>query len=163
MSKGTTMTEQIYEYLCSVIPRQGYAPSVREIGDAVGLKSPSTVHCHLKRLQERGLIEKCNCKGRTIVLTGCRERNPVQAATIIETTPRSMALRVEITTEDFDDIEMAYANGWYRKHYYCPSCNSELKTETFEHAHCFGSWCAVSKQVPMHHCPNCGTKISHGE
>lgn len=71
------MTDQIYDYLCSVIPQQGYAPSVREICDAVGLKSPSTVHFHLKRLQERGLIEKGDCKGRAIVLTGRTERNRI--------------------------------------------------------------------------------------
>lgn len=77
MPKRTTMTDQIYEYLCRVIPEQGYAPSVREICDAVGLKSPSTVHFHLKRLQERGLIEKGDCKGRAIVLIGQGERNRV--------------------------------------------------------------------------------------
>lgn len=79
MPKRTTMTDQIYEYLCRVIPEQGFAPSVREIGEAVGLKSPSTVHFHLKRLQERGLIEKGDCKGRALVLTsrGGRNRIPV--------------------------------------------------------------------------------------
>ena len=77
MPKRTTMTDQIYEYLCRTIPEQGYAPSVREICEAVGLKSPSTVHFHLKRLQERGLIEKGDCKGRAIVLTGQSERNRV--------------------------------------------------------------------------------------
>ncbi len=74
MPKKTQMTDQIYDYLREVIPRQGYAPSVREICEAVGLKSPSTVHFHLKRLQERGLIEKGDCKGRAIVLTGGQER-----------------------------------------------------------------------------------------
>lgn len=69
MPRKTTMTDQIYEYLRRVIPAQGYAPSVREIGEAMGLKSPSTVHFHLKRLQERGLIEKNDGKGRTLVLT----------------------------------------------------------------------------------------------
>ena len=54
MPKKTQMTDRIYEYLQTVIPQQGYAPSVREICDAVGLKSPSTVHFNLKRLQERG-------------------------------------------------------------------------------------------------------------
>ena len=78
MPKKTTMTDQIYQYLCDVIPQQGYAPSVREICEAVGLKSPSTVHFHLKRLQERGLIEKGDCKGRAIVLTGgAAERNRI--------------------------------------------------------------------------------------
>lgn len=77
MPKRTTMTDQIYEYLCSVIPEQGYAPSVREICDAVGLKSPSTVHFHLKRLQERGLIEKGDGKGRALVIANRSERNRI--------------------------------------------------------------------------------------
>ena len=77
MPKKTQMTEQIYNYLKTVIPQQGYAPSVREICEAVGLKSPSTVHFHLKRLQERGLIEKGDFKGRAIVLTGQREKNRI--------------------------------------------------------------------------------------
>ena len=42
MPKKTQMTDRIYAYLREVIPRQGYAPSVREICEAVGLKSPST-------------------------------------------------------------------------------------------------------------------------
>lgn len=77
MPKKTQMTERIYEYLQTVIPQQGYAPSVREICEAVGLKSPSTVHFHLKRLQERGLIEKGDFKGRAIVLTDRQEKNQV--------------------------------------------------------------------------------------
>ena len=77
MPKKTQMTDKIYEYLQRVIPEQGYAPSVREICEAVGLKSPSTVHFHLKRLQERGLIEKGDFKGRAIVLVEPREKNKV--------------------------------------------------------------------------------------
>ena len=77
MPKRTNMTDQIYEYLQRVIPEQGYAPSVREICEAVGLKSPSTVHFHLKRLQERGLIEKGDFKGRAIVLAREGERNRI--------------------------------------------------------------------------------------
>ncbi|MBR2131302.1 MAG: transcriptional repressor LexA [Oscillospiraceae bacterium] len=77
MPKKTTMTEKIYEYLQKIIPEQGYAPSVREIGDAVGLRSPSTVHFHLKRLQEQGLIEKGDFKGRALVLTHRTEKNQI--------------------------------------------------------------------------------------
>ena len=77
MPKKTQMTDRIYAYLQEVIPQQGYAPSVREICEAVGLKSPSTVHFHLKRLQERGLIEKGDFKGRAIVLAGERERGRI--------------------------------------------------------------------------------------
>ena len=77
MPKKTDMTERIYAYLQEVIPVQGYAPSVREICEAVGLKSPSTVHFHLKRLQEQGLIEKGDFKGRAIVLVDKQEKNKV--------------------------------------------------------------------------------------
>ena len=77
MPKKTQMTERIYEYLQEVIPAQGYAPSVREICAAVGLRSPSTVHFHLKRLQEQGLIEKGDFKGRAIVLTQPKKKHQV--------------------------------------------------------------------------------------
>ena len=56
----------IYEYICSYTRERGYPPSVREIGAAVGLASPSTVHMHLKVLQERGLIKRDSKKPRTI-------------------------------------------------------------------------------------------------
>lgn len=56
----------IYEYICTYTKERGYPPSVREIGAAVGLASPSTVHMHLKVLQERGLIKRDSKKPRTI-------------------------------------------------------------------------------------------------
>lgn len=77
MPKKTQMTEIIYDYLKETIPKQGYAPSVREICDAVGLKSPSTVHFHLKRLQEQGRIAKGDCKGRALVLLDAEEKDRV--------------------------------------------------------------------------------------
>ena len=60
----------IYEYICSYTKERGYPPSVREIGAAVGLASPSTVHMHLKVLQERGLIKRDSKKPRTIEVVG---------------------------------------------------------------------------------------------
>lgn len=56
----------IYDYICSYTKERGYPPSVREIGAAVGLASPSTVHMHLKVLQERGFIKRDSKKPRTI-------------------------------------------------------------------------------------------------
>ena len=68
MVELSTMQRRIYEYIASCIQQQGYPPSVREIGEAVGLKSPSTVHFHLKHLEEAGVIEKDAGKGRAITL-----------------------------------------------------------------------------------------------
>lgn len=58
--------QAIYSYICTYTEDHGYPPSVREIGQAVGLASPSTVHMHLKALQEHGLIKRDSKKPRTI-------------------------------------------------------------------------------------------------
>ena len=59
MEKLTRMQQRIYDYIAETIREQGYPPSVREIGDAVGLKSPSTVHFHLKHLAELSRASRC--------------------------------------------------------------------------------------------------------
>ncbi len=82
MSKRAEMQQRIYQFILESIRENGYAPSVREIGDAVGLKSPSTVHFHLKNLAELGYIEKGAFKGRAIVPTG---REAAKAAAPRET------------------------------------------------------------------------------
>lgn len=69
MSKRAEMQQRIYRFILAYIGENGYAPSVRDICDAVGLKSPSTVHFHLKNLAEQGCIERSAFKGRAIVPT----------------------------------------------------------------------------------------------
>ena len=69
MAELSKMQQRIYDFLVSYIQSRGYPPSVREIGEAVGLKSPSTVHFHLKHLEEAGVIAKGAGKGRAITLT----------------------------------------------------------------------------------------------
>ena len=56
MSKLTDRQQLILEFIRSEVERKGYPPSVREIGEAVGLQSSSTVHGHLQRLEELGYI-----------------------------------------------------------------------------------------------------------
>ena len=70
MAKMSKMQQKIYDYISEAVARQGYPPSVREICDAVGLKSPSTVHFHLKNMAEAGFINKDAGKGRAITLAG---------------------------------------------------------------------------------------------
>ena len=65
----SAMQQRIYDYIAACIQTQGYPPSVREIGEAVGLRSPSTVHFHLKKLADAGVIEIGAGKGRAITLT----------------------------------------------------------------------------------------------
>ena len=66
MKELTTKQQQIYDYIISFTDEHGYPPSVREIGEYVGLKSPSTVHFHLKGLQSAGLITQAAGKTRAI-------------------------------------------------------------------------------------------------
>ena len=68
MQKLSKMQQQIYQFIQASVRENGYSPSVREIGEAVGLRSPSTVHFHLKHLEEAGYIEKSAGKGRTLTL-----------------------------------------------------------------------------------------------
>lgn len=62
------MQERILTYIQQEIQVRGYAPSVREIGEAVGLKSTSTVHGHLTRLEKKGLLHRDAMKPRAMGL-----------------------------------------------------------------------------------------------
>ena len=79
----SAMQQKIYDYITACIQTQGYPPSVREIGEAVGLRSPSTVHFHLKKLADAGAIEIGAGKGRAITLT----HPAVSAAPAVPETP----------------------------------------------------------------------------
>lgn len=58
--------QRILEYIKKEVQVRGYPPSVREIGDAVGLKSTSTVHGHLVRLEKKGLLHRDSMKTRAM-------------------------------------------------------------------------------------------------
>jgi repressor LexA len=70
----TPRQRQIWDFLVDYVDRRGYPPTVREIGDAVGLASPSTVHAHLANLERAGLIRRDPTKPRALELIG-RERS----------------------------------------------------------------------------------------
>lgn len=67
-NKKKNMQLEIYEFIKKEIYTRGYPPSVREIGAAVGLKSTSTVHGHLSRLEKKGYIKRDATKPRAIEL-----------------------------------------------------------------------------------------------
>jgi repressor LexA len=69
----TDRQQQIWNYLVEYVDRHGYPPTVREIGEQVGLASPSTVHAHLANLERAGLLKRDPTKPRALELLG-RER-----------------------------------------------------------------------------------------
>ena len=81
--KLTAMQEKIYRYIRQYAQERGYPPTVREIGDAVGLKSPSTVHFHLKNLEKAGCIAINPGKGRAITLLDPSDEEPTRQIPIL--------------------------------------------------------------------------------
>jgi repressor LexA len=62
----TERQRQVLDFIDVEVRRRGYPPSVREIGEAVGLSSPSTVHAHLAALQDKGYLKRDPSKPRAI-------------------------------------------------------------------------------------------------
>jgi repressor LexA len=76
----TARQQEIWNYLIEYVDRHGYPPTVREIGEQVGLASPSTVHAHLANLERAGLLRRDPTKPRALELIG-RERAQVASVT----------------------------------------------------------------------------------
>jgi repressor LexA len=77
----TGRQQEIWDFLVDYVDQHGYPPTVREIGEAVGLASPSTVHAHLANLERAGLLRRDPTKPRALELVG-RERREAPTAAI---------------------------------------------------------------------------------
>ncbi len=75
--------EDILTFIKYAVATRGYPPSVREIGDAVGLASTSTVHSHLEKLEQRGLIRRDPTKPRAIEIIGKQHRQHASMIPIV--------------------------------------------------------------------------------
>lgn len=76
----TARQQEIWQFLVDYVDGHGYPPTVREIGQAVGLASPSTVHAHLANLERAGLLRRDPTKPRAIELVGHRRPEQQPAA-----------------------------------------------------------------------------------
>ncbi|HEY7105487.1 MAG TPA: transcriptional repressor LexA [Acidimicrobiia bacterium] len=82
MTDLTPRQRQVLEFVDAEVRRRGYPPSVREIGEAVGLSSSSTVHAHLAALQDKGYLTRDPTKPRAIEL-----RYDVESGAAVERRP----------------------------------------------------------------------------
>jgi repressor LexA len=101
----TERQQQVLDYIKEMVDARGYPPSVREIGEAVGLSSPSSVHAQLNSLVAAGAIKKDPAKPRAIMIT---DVHPVQS---IDRRTREVPLLGRIAAgtpilavEDVDDV-----------------------------------------------------------
>jgi len=73
---ATERQRKILDAITALTAEQGYPPSVREIGERVGLSSSSTIHAHLKALEKRGLIQRDPTKPRALRSEASSARHP---------------------------------------------------------------------------------------
>jgi repressor LexA len=89
MSELTPRQRQVLEFIDEEVRSRGYPPSVREIGEAVGLSSSSTVHAHLAALQDKGYLRRDPTKPRALELHfepgsgAALERRPVRHVPLV--------------------------------------------------------------------------------
>ena len=76
--------QKIFDYIRNEVNKKGYPPSVREICEAVGLKSTSTVHGHLAKLEKLGYIRRDPTKPRAIEILGETDQSSVYQSEVVQ-------------------------------------------------------------------------------
>jgi repressor LexA len=82
LKKVSKRQEDILTFIKNEVRKKGYPPSVREIGEAVGLASSSTVHGHLERLESKGLIRRDPTKPRAIEILDTEEFSSLKSGVL---------------------------------------------------------------------------------
>ncbi len=101
MDKPATERQQrILEVIRAFTVERGYPPSVREIGERVGLSSSSTIHAHLKALERRGLISRDPTKPRALRSDLNVPPSPLQPESVVMPIVGKVAAGVPITAEE---------------------------------------------------------------
>ncbi len=99
--KKEGIEEKILEFIEVFVRENGYSPSVREIGSAVGFKSSSTIHLYLKKLEEDGKLSQDSSKTRSIKLQRLAEdRNDLSTDHMVIPVIGRVAAGVPITAEE---------------------------------------------------------------
>ena len=89
----TQRQQEVYDMIRSLIVDRGYGPTVREIGEQFGIKSPNGVMCHLRALERKGLIRRSPNKSRAIELTESidRSQHSLPMAGLVAAGPTTLA------------------------------------------------------------------------
>jgi len=113
MTKLSNRQLEILNFIKNEVKEKGYPPSVREIGEAVGLSSSSTVHGHLARLESKGLIRRDPTKPRAIeILDDDREHDmtvPVRNVPIVGKVTAGMPITAIENVEDYFPLPERFA------------------------------------------------------
>jgi repressor LexA len=114
----TGRQREIFDFLSEYVRERGYPPTVREIGEAVGLASPSTVHAHLANLERAGLLKRDPTKPRALELIGRDRGAPAgngraraQALPLVGEIAAGGPLLAEDNVEDYLEVPELLAAG----------------------------------------------------
>ncbi|MFL5935437.1 MAG: transcriptional repressor LexA [Gaiellaceae bacterium] len=114
----TGRQQEIWDYLVSYVGEHGYPPTVREIGERVGLASPSTVHAHLANLERAGYLRRDPTKPRALELTGLRRQDtgtprglPTQALPLVGEIAAGGPLLAEDNVEEYVELPERLVGG----------------------------------------------------
>lgn len=113
MSRLTPKQQQIYDYILSFSDEHGYPPSVREIAQAVDLKSPSTVHFHIKSLISAGLLSQTEGKTRSITINPDRAPARKDQVPILGSVAAGSPILAEEHIEDYLTFDTGDKAGEY--------------------------------------------------
>ena len=110
MQELSAKQQQILSYLKSEVQKKGYPPSVREICQAVGLKSTSTVHAHLSRLEKKGYIRRNPTKPRAIEILDQTDKKDVEEVPIVGTITAGTPILAVQNIEDTFPLPVNFLN-----------------------------------------------------
>lgn len=113
-SSRATRQNDIYKFIVKHVHENGFAPSIREICQALGLRSTSTVHYHLTTLAKRGLIEWADGKNRAIRLLGSAApkaafHEPSRGLPVVGRIAAGRPIEAIAESEEFIDLETKFA------------------------------------------------------
>lgn len=108
MREVSEKQSEIYEFLKTYTDNKGYPPSVREICEAVGLKSTSSVHGHLKRLESKGLIRRDPTKPRALEIIDNSLKKEMVNIPIIGKVTAGLPILANENVEDTFPIPLNY-------------------------------------------------------
>jgi repressor LexA len=107
----TQRQREIWDFVVEYVDAHGYPPTVREIGEAVGLASPSTVHAHLANLERAGLLRRDPTKPRALELVGHQRANAVPRLPLLGEIAAGGPLLAEENVEDYVGVPELLTRG----------------------------------------------------
>lgn len=100
---------EIYEYLKAYTENKGYPPSIREIGEAVSLRSTSTVYGHLKQLEKKGMIKRDPSKPRALEIAAlATNKKEMISIPILGSITAGLPILAEENIEDTFQLPLDY-------------------------------------------------------